>query len=83
MFRAPGPDHELPFSLEEALKRLQNAAVLPAYFGAEALLLYREGKAVELARFRKAMIRRKNMNGICSGPLFAGPYSLGTSSCNL
>jgi glutamine synthetase len=47
------PDRELPFSLEDALKRLELAAVLPAYFGAEAIQLYRETKAEELARFRK------------------------------
>jgi glutamine synthetase len=47
------PDSELPFSLEEALKRLENASVLPTYFGAEAIALYRETKATELARFRK------------------------------
>jgi glutamine synthetase len=43
----------LPFSLGGALKRLENARVLPTYFGAEAISLYRETKATELARFRK------------------------------
>ena len=47
------PDRELPFSLEDALKRLETAPVLPLYFGAEAVALYRETKAEELARFRK------------------------------
>jgi glutamine synthetase len=47
------PDLELPFSLEDALKRLAAAPVLPGYFGAEAIGLYRETKAEELARFRK------------------------------
>jgi glutamine synthetase len=47
------PDWELPFSLGEALKRLEKAAVLPAYFGSEAIVLYRETKAKELQRFRK------------------------------
>jgi glutamine synthetase len=47
------PDLALPFSLEDALKRLELASVLPAYFGAEAVQLYRETKAEELARFRK------------------------------
>jgi glutamine synthetase len=47
------PDLELPFSLEDALKRLEAAAVLPGYFGAEAVKLYRETKAEELARFKK------------------------------
>jgi glutamine synthetase len=47
------PDRALPFALGEALKRLENAAVLPGYFGAEAIALYRETKAKELQRFRK------------------------------
>jgi len=47
------PDLELPFSLEDALKRLETARVLPGYFGAEAVAHYRETKAEELARFRK------------------------------
>jgi glutamine synthetase len=47
------PDLALPFSLEDALRRLEAAAVLPLYFGAEATQLYRETKAEELSRFRK------------------------------
>jgi len=47
------PDPELPFSLEDALKRLENASLLTSYFGGEAISLYRETKATELARFRK------------------------------
>ena len=47
------PDRALPFSLGEALKQLENATVLPGYFGAEAIALYRETKAKELQRFRK------------------------------
>jgi len=47
------PDSALPFSLEDALKKLENAGALAAYFGAEAIALYRETKASELARFRK------------------------------
>jgi glutamine synthetase len=47
------PDRELPFSLEDALKRLEKAPVLPGYFGTEAIGLYRETKAEELSRFRK------------------------------
>ena len=43
----------MPFSLEDALKRLENASVLPAYIGAEAIALYRQTKAAELMRFRK------------------------------
>jgi glutamine synthetase len=47
------PDRELPFSLEDALKRLENAPVLSSYFGAEAVSLYRETKTAELARCKK------------------------------
>ena len=47
------PDQALPFSFGEGLKRLEHASVLPSYFGAEAISLYRETKAKELARFRK------------------------------
>jgi glutamine synthetase len=47
------PDPALPFSLEDALKKLENASVLPSYFGAEAVQLYRETKGIELAGFRK------------------------------
>ncbi len=47
------PDRELPFSLENALKRLENAPVLSSYFGTEAVSLYRETKTAELSRFKK------------------------------
>jgi glutamine synthetase len=47
------PDAALPFSLEDALEMLENARVLPGYFGDDAVTLYRETKAQELARFRK------------------------------
>lgn len=47
------PDRALPFTLEHALEMLANAKVLPGYFGAEAVTLYRETKAEELARFRR------------------------------
>src|SRR6266566_3116570 len=47
------PDAALAFSLEEALKLLEKASVLPSYFGAETIQLYRETKAIELARFKK------------------------------
>ncbi len=47
------PDSALPFSLEDALEVLENARVLPGYFGQDAVSLYRETKAQELARFRK------------------------------
>jgi glutamine synthetase len=47
------PDMTLPFSLEDALKLLEKPRVLPSYFGPEAIELYRETKAIELARFKK------------------------------
>jgi glutamine synthetase len=47
------PDAALPFSLEDALKLLEKASVLPSYFGAETTNLYRETKSIELARFKK------------------------------
>jgi glutamine synthetase len=47
------PDLALPFSLGDALKRLESASTLASYFGAQAISLYRETKAAELARFRK------------------------------
>jgi len=47
------PDTALPFSLEDALKLLEKASVLPSYFGAETVQLYRETKSIELARFKK------------------------------
>ncbi|HEX3483433.1 MAG TPA: hypothetical protein VHT51_00140, partial [Micropepsaceae bacterium] len=47
------PDLALPFRFEEALKRLEDSSVLASYFGNDAVSLYRETKANELARFRK------------------------------
>jgi glutamine synthetase len=47
------PDPALPFSLEDALKLLEKGNVLRSYFGVETIQLYRETKAIELARFRK------------------------------
>ena len=47
------PDRALPFTLEHALEMLANAKVLPGYFGQEAVTLYRDTKAEELARFRR------------------------------
>ena len=47
------PDPELPFTLEDALKGLENASVVPAYFGVQAVRLYRDTKAAEQQRFRK------------------------------
>jgi glutamine synthetase len=47
------PDAALPFSLEDALKLLADAKIVPDYFGAEGVELYRLTKAEELRRFRK------------------------------
>lgn len=46
-------DPALPFSLEDALHLLENARLLPDYFGQDAVTLYRQTKAEELARFRR------------------------------
>jgi len=35
------------------LKLLEKASVLSSYFGGETIELYRETKAIELARFKK------------------------------
>ena len=47
------PDSALPFSFERALEILEQARILPDYFGQDAVTLYRETKAQELSRFRK------------------------------
>lgn len=47
------PDLSLPFSLDDALARLEKAKVLQDYFGAETLTLYRETKRIEQQRLRK------------------------------
>ncbi len=47
------PSAVLPFSLEDALKSLEDAKVIPSYFGEEGAQLYRLTKAEELRRFRK------------------------------
>lgn len=49
------PDPSLPFTLDDALKQLEGARILPGYFGAETLALYRENKKVELQRLRRAI----------------------------
>jgi len=46
-------DSALPFSLGHALDLLEKAQVLPNYFGADAVTLYWQTKAEELARFRR------------------------------
>ncbi len=47
------PDRALPFALDDALELLEHATVLPDYFGAEMLTLYRETKRIEQQRLRK------------------------------
>ncbi len=47
------PDLALPFTLDDALVLLERAKVLPDYFGAETLQLYRETKRIEQQRLRK------------------------------
>nr|ACN58931.1 gamma-glutamyl-putrescine synthetase [uncultured bacterium BLR7] len=47
------PDAALPFSLEDALEKLERAGHIPVYLGAEGVTLYRQTKAAELQRFRK------------------------------
>jgi glutamine synthetase len=49
------PDLSLPFSIDEALTRLEQATILPAYFGGETLALYRETKRIEAQRARRAI----------------------------
>jgi len=47
------PDLALPFTIDDALARLKDASVLPAYLGEETAALYGETKRLETARFRK------------------------------
>jgi glutamine synthetase len=49
------PDLTLPFTIEDALARLEHASILPAYFGDETLALYRENKRIEASRVRRAI----------------------------
>jgi glutamine synthetase len=49
------PDLSLPFSIDDAVKRLEEAAILPSYFGEETLSLYRETKRIEAQRVRRAI----------------------------
>jgi glutamine synthetase len=46
-------DKALPFALDNALMLLEQAKVLPNYFGAETLQLYRETKRIEQQRLKK------------------------------
>jgi glutamine synthetase len=47
------PDRTLPFTIDDALLRLENAQMLPGFMGEETLALYRESKRIEVERFRK------------------------------
>jgi glutamine synthetase len=47
------PDRTLPFTIDDALARLENAQMLPGFMGEETLALYRESKRIEVERFRK------------------------------
>jgi glutamine synthetase len=47
------PDVALPFTLDAALALLEQAKVLPGYFGSETLQLYSETKRIEQQRLKK------------------------------
>jgi glutamine synthetase len=49
------PDLSLPFTIDDALQRLEQATILPAYIGGETLALYRETKRIEAQRVRRAI----------------------------
>ena len=49
------PDPALSFTLDDALVKLEGAAVLPSYLGAQTLALYRETKRIEAQRLRRAI----------------------------
>lgn len=49
------PDIALPFTIDDALERLEDAAILPGYFGEETLALYRETKRIEAQRVRRVI----------------------------
>lgn len=49
------PDFSLPFIIDDALARLEQASILPAYFGEETLALYRETKRIEAERVRRVI----------------------------
>ena len=51
------PDMALPFSIDDALNRLENAPVLTSYIGEETLTLYRETKRIESARLRRVITK--------------------------
>ncbi|HUB84853.1 MAG TPA: glutamine synthetase family protein [Rhizomicrobium sp.] len=49
------PDMALPFSIDDALNRLENAPALTAFLGEETLALYRETKRIEAQRLRRVI----------------------------
>jgi glutamine synthetase len=49
------PDLSLPFTIDDALQRLEQATILPTYFGEETLALYRETKRIEAQRVRRSI----------------------------
>lgn len=49
------PDDALPFTLDDALARLNQATILPGYLGAETAALYGETKRLEARRFARIL----------------------------
>ena len=49
------PDLALPFTIDDALARLEGADELETYLGEETLTLYRETKRIETQRLRKVI----------------------------
>ncbi len=49
----------LPWTLNQALERMQAASIMPSYFGAQSWDLLREAKALELANFEDAITARE------------------------
>ena len=47
------PDMALPFSIDDALNRLEAAPALTSYLGEETVTLYRETKRIETQRLRR------------------------------
>lgn len=47
------PDSALPFTIDNALAKLEAASILPSYLGEETLALYRETKRIEAQRLRR------------------------------
>ncbi|HSC61101.1 MAG TPA: glutamine synthetase family protein [Rhizomicrobium sp.] len=47
------PDMALPFSIDDALSRLEAAPALTSYLGEETITLYRETKRIETQRLRR------------------------------